>query len=208
MITSRRGILAAFLGLAVAILAPAQIGSAGEYEDGANKFVRALADEAVSSLTGNSIGDSQREANLRKILRNYFDMKSIARLALGRYWKRASKSERDQYMTLFEDLIVVTYSSRFKDYSNEKLLIENTIANDKYVLVKSLVDRGAQQPIRVDWRITFPDGRYKIIDIVVEGVSMVQTQRSEFSSVIRRSGGKVEGLLTALREKAVSVSQN
>jgi len=74
--------------------------------------------------------------------------------------------------------------------------------------VKSLVDRGAQQPIRVDWRITFPDGRYKIIDIVVEGVSMVQTQRSEFSSVIRRSGGKVEGLLTALREKAVSVSQN
>ncbi len=208
MIPSRRGVLAAFLGLAVAVLAPAQIGTAGEFTDGANKFVRALADEAVTSLTGQSISDQEREQNLRKILRNYFDVKSIARLALGRYWKRASKSEKDQYMKLFEDLIVVTYSSRFKDYSNEKLLIENTIANDKYVLVKSLVDRGAQQPIRVDWRITFPDGRYKIIDIVVEGVSMVQTQRSEFSSVIRRSGGKVEGLLTALRDKTINVSQN
>ncbi len=208
MIPYRRGVLAAFLGLAVAVLAPAQIGTAGEFTDGANKFVRALADEAVTSLTGQSISDQEREQNLRKILRNYFDVKSIARLALGRYWKRASKSEKDQYMKLFEDLIVVTYSSRFKDYSNEKLLIENTIANDKYVLVKSLVDRGAQQPIRVDWRITFPDGRYKIIDIVVEGVSMVQTQRSEFSSVIRRSGGKVEGLLTALRDKTINVSQN
>ncbi len=208
MIPSRRGLLAAILGLAVAVLAPAQISAAGEYKEGANNFVRALADEAVSTLNGNSIGDNQRKENLRKILRNYFDVKLIARLALGRYWKRASKSQRAQYMTLFEDLIVVTYSNRFKDYSNEKLLIENTIANDKYVLVKSLVDRGAQQPIRVDWRITFTDGRYKIIDVVVEGVSMVQTQRSEFSSVIRRSGGKVEGLLTALRDKTINVSQN
>ncbi len=208
MIPSRRGLLAAILGLAVAVLAPAQISAAGEYKEGANNFVRALADEAVSTLNGNSIGDNQRKENLRKILRNYFDVKLIARLALGRYWKRASKSQRAQYMTLFEDLIVVTYSNRFKDYSNEKLLIENTIANDKYVLVKSLVDRGAQQPIRVDWRITFTDGRYKIIDVVVEGVSMVQTQRSEFSSVIRRSGGKVEGLLTALRDKTINVPQN
>jgi phospholipid transport system substrate-binding protein len=208
MIPSRRGLLAAFLGLAVAVLAPAQISAASEYKEGANNFVRALAAEAVSSLTGNSIGENQREKKLRQILRNYFDVKSIARLALGRYWKRASKSQRAQYMTLFEDLIVVTYSNRFKDYSNEKLLIENTIANEKYVLVKSLVDRGAQQPIRVDWRVTFTDGRYKIIDVVVEGVSMVQTQRSEFSSVIRRSGGKVEGLLTALRDKTINVSQN
>ncbi len=208
MTLNRRGVLAVLVGLLVALAAPSTHALANEFTTGANKFVRSLADEAVASLTSKKVGDRQRESALRKILRSYFDVNSIGRRALGRYWKKASKSEKVEYLHLFEDLIVSTYAKRFKDYSNEKLSIEKATSSGNQILVHSLLARGAQKPIRVDWRLDFPDGKYKIIDIVVEGVSMVQTQRSEFSSVIRRSGGEVKGLLTALKNKTLDVSQN
>ena len=110
----------------------------------------------------------------------------------------------ESYLVLFEDLIVGTYANRFKNYSNEKLAVYGTTSRGQIVIVKSHLEQDSQKPIRVDWRVKFPDGKYKIFDIVVEGISMIQTQRSEFSSVIRRNGGKVSDLLTALRQKSTS----
>ncbi|MDP7425608.1 MAG: ABC transporter substrate-binding protein, partial [Rhodospirillales bacterium] len=61
--------------------------------------------------------------------------------------------------------------------------------------------RARAKPIRIIWRVKFTDGKYQIVDIIVEGVSWIQTQRSEFVSVIRNSGGKVSGLIDALIKK-------
>jgi len=68
-------------------------------------------------------------------------------------------------------------------------------------LVQSEVFKPGSQPARVDWRVRTAGGQPKIVDVVVEGVSMAVTQRSEFAAVIQRSGGRVAGLLTALRDK-------
>ena len=178
------------------------------FHKGAGTFVRALANDAITNLTGNALTDLQRQEKLRGILKSYFDVNSIGKWALGRHWRKASAAERSEYLGLFEDLIVNTYAVRFKSYSNEKIKLTGTASRGQTAIVKSVIERGSQQPVRVDWRVTYPDGQYKIFDVVIEGVSMIQTQRSEFSSVIRRNGGSVSGLIATLKNRARSATGN
>ena len=120
---------------------------------------------------------------------------------LGRYWRRASRQEQQQYLNLFEEFIIATFTKRFKAYTNANLQISETTSRKSSAFVKTRINRSSAKPIRIIWRVKFTDGRYQIIDIVVEGVSWIQTQRSEFVSVIRNSGGKVSGLIEALDKK-------
>ena len=174
---------------------------ADDFTDGAEKFIVSLADDAISSLTSKSLTEKERQKQFRVLLNSYFDINGIGKWALGRYWRKTSKSERSEYLVLFENLIVSTYANRFSQYTKEKLSVKGSSSRGKFALVKSQINGGKEKPIRIEWRVTFPDGNYKIFDIVVEGVSMVRTQRSEFSSVIRRNGGKISVLLAALRKK-------
>ena len=76
------------------------------------------------------------------------------------------------------------------------------------MLVSTDVDTpGAPQPLRVDWRLINDDGAYKISDVIVDGVSMLVTQRSEFASVIQRHGGQIQGLIDLMRQKTASAAQ-
>ena len=180
---------------------------ADDFTDGAEKFIVSLADDAISSLTSKSLTEKERQKQFRVLLNSYFDIKGIGKWALGRYWRKTSKSERSEYLVLFENLIVSTYANRFSQYTKEKLTVKGSSSRGKSALVKSQINGGKEKPIRIEWRVIFPDGNYKIFDIVVEGVSMIRTQRSEFSSVIRRNGGKVSGLLAALRKKTTKSNQ-
>jgi len=204
----RRTISFLILGIALSLSSPASTAETDQFNQGANQFVKALAKDAVTNLTGKELTDGERQENLRQILKSYFDVNGIGKWVLGRHWRKANAAERTEYLSLFEDLIVKTYATRFKAYSNEELTLAGTKSRGQTAIVRSVIKRNGQQPLRVDWRVTFPDGQYKIFDIVVEGVSMIQTQRSEFSSVIRRSGGKVSGLIAALREKSIPVNPN
>ena len=199
----RRGFLAAFVGFALFLPAMSAGAATDEFSDGAHKFVRSLADKAISSLTGTSISGYQRKKNFRDLFRAHFDIDTIGKRVLGRHWRKTSASERKEFLGLFEDFIVNTYVKRFRKYTNESLSISGASSrNRRTAIVHSHIVRGGGVPsIRVDWRVSFPDGHYKVVDLVVEGVSMVQTQRAEFSSVIRRGGGKVMDLITALRDK-------
>ena len=174
---------------------------ADDFTDGAEKFIVSLADDAISSLTSETLTEKERQKQFRVLLNSYFDINGIGKWALGRYWRKTSKSERSEYLVLFENLIVNTYANRFSQYTKEKLTVKGSSSRGKFALVKSQINGGKEKPIRIEWRVIFPDGNYKIFDIVVEGVSMVRTQRSEFSSVIRRNGGKISVLLAALRKK-------
>ena len=180
---------------------------ADDFTDGAEQFITSLADDAISSLTGKTLTEKERQQKFRKLLNSYFDINGIGKWALGRYWRKTSKSERLEYLDLFENLIINTYANRFSQYTKEKLTVKGSSRRGKFALVKSQINGGKEKPIRIEWRVIFPDGNYKVFDIIVEGVSMLRTQRSEFSSVIRRNGGKISGLLVALRKKTTKSDQ-
>ena len=169
---------------------------------GAEKFVNNVADRGIGFLSSTKMSQTRKQAAFHKLLKDSFDIKTIARFSMGRYWREASDAERREYNKLFEAMIVDVYSSRFGEYNGEKLMVKDSRAQGKRdILVSSAIVPANGQEIEVDWRVRYKDGRYKVVDVIVEGVSMAVTQRSDFSSVIQRGGGKVEVLLAHLRQK-------
>lgn len=169
---------------------------------GAEKFITKLADDGIGFLADETITTAKQKAEFRKLLNRNFDLNTIARFSLGRHWRTANKAQRDEYVLLFKDMIVEVYSQRFSDYEGQTLTVTGSRKEgEKDILVHSLLEQDAGPDVKVDWRVRKRDGRYKVIDVIVEGVSMALTQRSDFSSVVQRGGGDMEALLAHLRER-------
>ncbi len=197
----RRNVLISLVWVAVAATLLAR--PAAATPEGARAFVTSLGDRAVATFADPSLSEEARLAKLRRIFVKGFDVRTISLFVLGRYRRTASKAQIEEYRWLFRDFIVTTYASRFGDYAGESLAVKGTrTTGDGDVIVASQILRPGRDTIRVDWRVRETTNSYKIVDVVVEGVSMVITQRDEFASVIRSSGGRFEGLLAALRKKA------
>ncbi|MDP7668201.1 MAG: ABC transporter substrate-binding protein [Rhodospirillales bacterium] len=167
-------------------------------------LIEGLADKAIASLTERDITREERVSRFRTLLNDHFDVRTIGRWVLGRHWRSATPAEREEYFTLFEDLIVFTYVDRFTKYSGEALAVTGAKnVDEKDTLVSSEITRAdaGSPPLRVDWRLRARDDGYRIVDVMVQGISMGQTQRSEFASVIRTNGGTIEALLEKLRAR-------
>ena len=188
---------------AIASLATTHPGKvyADEFSNGASKFIVILAAIAEKSLMGNDISVLQHQEQFRKLIREDFDLRGVGKWVVGRYWRKITQLERAEYLKLFEDFIVATYSKRFRAYKNAKLRVKTTTRRKNSAFVNSEIYRGSSKPIKVTWRVKLSKGEFKIADIIIEGVSWIQTQRSEFVSVIRNNDGKVSSLMNALRKK-------
>jgi phospholipid transport system substrate-binding protein len=171
---------------------------------GAALFVKALSERAIATMSDSALLPEQRTLVLRSLLVQGFDVDAIGRLVLGRHWRRATASQQAEYRRLFESFIVSVYTSRFSKYSGETFTITSALlGRPNIVIVKSLIHRPrpGMPPVAIDWLVSVSADGYRVIDVVVSGVSMAITQRSEFASIIRGSGGNIEGLLDALRER-------
>jgi phospholipid transport system substrate-binding protein len=165
------------------------------------QFVQNLGNTALMSLTSKNLSRKTREDRVRGILRDNFDIAAIGKFAMGTYWREASEAQRSEYMRLFEDMIVQTYTTRFEDYSGQTLKVDNSVRAGSDFLVNSQVIQKDGPPVGLQWRIRNKDAGMRVVDVIVEGVSMSVTQRSDFASVIQSGGGKVDALLTTLRER-------
>lgn len=204
---SRRSLIAgaallAAMSLAVGAPRPAAAEGAGDPA----QFIRAFSDRAIAMLADEGLSADQREQEFRRLLIERFDVPRIGRFVLGRYWRKATSGQRTEYNRLFEDMIVATYSRRLENYAGETLKVGGARQiNEKGVAVSSRILRAGGAPIVVEWRLRRGRDSWRIVDVVVEGVSMALTQRSEFKAVVSSSGGRIEGLLAKLREKAAQV---
>lgn len=165
-------------------------------------FIRAVADKAFASLGENGITEDERSKRFRSLLNEAFDLPRIARFVLGRYWRTATDSEKTEFVSLFEKFVIQAYANRFRDLTGKKLLVQQAKQiDDSNTLVVSEIEIPGQPSVKINWRVDKGDGGFKIVDVMVEGISMSVTQRDEFAAVIRQSSGKVSGLIDALRRK-------
>ena len=172
-----------------------------------SKFVQDLADRAIVTLTAEGQSAEMRRGQFRELFREGFAIKGIARYSLGRNWNSASDADRSEYLTLFEDVIVATWADRFSGYSGQEFSVENAVdassanAAEHVAIIRSVFFSDPQSPISIDWRVASRGDLFKITDVVIEGVSMANTQRDEFSSVIASNSGQIDALLDILRKK-------
>lgn len=165
-------------------------------------FVRGFSDQAIAMLTDESLDQEARIGKFRRLLTSGFHLEVIGRFVLGRHWRRASEAERAEFARLFEDYLVASYAQKLGEYGGEQLVVHGGRPKGKSgAIVSSRVVPPGGAPFQVEWRLRRASTGWRIIDVVVEGVSMAVTHRSEFSSVIASRGGNVGGLLDALRSQ-------
>ena len=168
---------------------------------GAEKFVGSVADRGIGFLSNESLSQDQRKKEFQKLLRNSFDLDRIGRFALGRYWRTTNSKQRAEYIKLFKKMVLDVYASRFKEYTGQTLEVVSARPEGKSDILVSSIIKGPDSPeVKVDWRVRHKGSSYKVIDVLVAGVSMALTQRSDFASVIERGGGDVEVLIAHLKE--------
>ena len=167
----------------------------------AEAFITQLANEGIGFLADENITTAKQKTHFKTLLNRNFDLNTIARFSLGRHWRTASKPQRDEYLKLFKNMIVDVYSQRFSDYQGQTLNVTGSRKEgERDILVHSTLEQDGQPDVDIDWRVRKRDGRFKVVDVIVEGVSMALTQRSDFSSVVQRGGGNMEALLAHLRD--------
>ena len=176
---------------------------------GALAFIQGFGDKSINTLTEAGITTEELRSRFKKLYDEGFDNSGISKFVLGRHWRKASPDQREEFMSLFHNFIVQTYSGRFQKYSGETFAAKKVISSQNNVyIVESEVVQPEGPPIRIEWRIVGANGGYKIYDITVEGVSMAITQRSEFASVIKQGGGKLDALIDALKKKTTELASN
>ena len=197
----------AIAGPLVALIIAVAPAHADQHLTRSSEFIQSLADRAITTLTTEGQSKEMRRDQFRDLFREGFAINGIARFVLGRYWRRASEDDRTEYLVLFEDVIVNTWADRFSSYSGEEFTVQNAVdapsahEAENVAIVRSLFFSDPQTPIRIDWRVASRGDIYKITDVMVEGISMANTQRDEFASVIRSNNGQINGLLEILRKK-------
>ena len=168
-------------------------------------FIGRLHHCATAAMADPSLDRRQRKQALLGLIRRDFDLETIGLFALGRYRRGATESERKQYLALFEGRLVESHFAKLQDYADgglEIVAVRDAGTRNTFVVTEMVRRQGA--PWRVEWRVRRGRQGYKIVDVVVEGVSMVISQRAEVASVMRSNGGRIEGLLAALHATAAA----
>jgi phospholipid transport system substrate-binding protein len=171
--------------------------------DDAQKFVSGLAQQAITTVANRQLSQPERDDRFRKLFVSSFDIPEIGKFVLSRFWRTTSPEQQQEFISLFEDITVLTWSKRFQDYNGESLEPLGVAKDgDKGWLVDSRILRNQGPPIPVQWRIKEADaGSFRVVDIVVEGVSMAITLRSDYAAALQGNGGRIDGLLAIMRTK-------
>lgn len=172
----------------------------------AEKYVDNVAREAFDTIAATRDGKLTKDAakqKFRGILNGSFDIPTIAKFTMGRYWRVATAAERAEYTNLLKTVILAKYADRMLEFSGDGYSIDNSrILNEKDVAVNMTIKPAKEPSVEFGWRLRRNgDGGFKVIDLSVEGVSMSVTHRTDFGSVIERNGGKVAALIEALKDK-------
>ncbi|MHC8492303.1 MlaC/ttg2D family ABC transporter substrate-binding protein [Thalassospira sp. SM2505] len=194
-------VAAAWSGPAVATGASAPVLAEVAVDQSAANVIQALADQAMTELTDQTLADDVRRQKFVALMDRYFEMDVVSRFVLGRYWRSISKEEIGEFSKLLQNYLALNYANQFKAFNGEQFVVGNETEKNKDTFVNSQFVRPDGPPVNIVWRMRVFDGHYKIIDVSIEGLSMGITQRDEFTAVIQQNNDDVGALTAALKAK-------
>lgn len=197
----RRFLAIASAAGAFASLAPWPALAAAGDEKAALALVREFAKKTLEFLRDKKLPRAAREKRVRELYHKYFAVRSIGRFALGRFWRRATPTERTEYLDLFEVYAVKMLSAQTTKYADQKFKVTHAMPDGKGVAVAAQVFTAAGKPIDVKFRVRRGGSRLYIVDVLVENLSMSLTVRNEFASIIQKNEGGIKALMDSLRKK-------
>jgi len=167
-------------------------------------FVTSFADSAISILSSDSLSDAERTSSFTELVMSSIDLNLISKFVLSKAWKNASDEQKEEYLIAFKDYFVNSYANKLDQYTGEKVDVIGSQEAGKYVIVESNIIREGTDTLKINlkWRLLNKDNQIKIIDLNIEGISLVIAQREEFQSFLANNDYDLNKLI----EKIVSVS--
>lgn len=194
------------LVLTMTLAAP--VAQADGHIEKSTAFINEIADRAVENITNESLTAEQRTENFRTLFRKGFAVSGIARFVTGRYWRNASKQEREEYLVLFEDVVVNEWADRlFSQYNGQRLEVRGASdethkgSPESVALVQTELFTSPTTSLSIEWRVASQGNVIKITDVKVDGISLATTQREDFTSHANKNGRKFSAIIDKLREK-------
>jgi len=164
-------------------------------------FVENLGKQVVEKVSNINLSESERIVNFRNLYLDAFDNYYISRFVLGRYWKRLDSNMRKQFIESFNDYIVNTYAPKFKGWEGTFKATDSLLENNYYNVKMNVLNKDGPT-LKFMWKIYLDKNKnFKILDVNIDGVSMLVTQRAEFMSVIKNNPKGVIGLIEAMEKK-------
>ena len=196
---SRRDFTFRILPAAFVLAAAPGLVFAQEAQD-AGKFIAAFAQNGIVEILAANISPVEKQKRFRDMFKRDFDIPFIGRFVLGRFSRGVAPTDQAAFDTLFEDVIVYTWSRRFSENNGQSLKVAGTAPDGEGSLVHSTVIGKGGDSFNVDWRLRKRAEGFKVVDVIVGGVSMALTYRQEYSNIIGQNGG-IPGLITQLRQQ-------
>jgi len=197
--------------IAVLVLIAGGLGFAGPaasqaHVESSKDFIASVTDQAINTLTQNGVPEAELEERLRSVLIDNLAVNVIAQVVLGRHWRTSSDVDKQEFLVLFKDVTVKAWSGRLGLLEGQRFTVlsasdlENPNPNLKFAFVRTSFGNGSDQ-LPVDWQVATANNVFKVTDVFVSGVSLVQAQKDEFDAVLRENGGELSALNDLLRER-------
>ena len=165
-------------------------------------FVQSTVNRASEVLAKN-ISKEDKINELKLIAKDTVDIRCIGFYTLGSFRKNLSENQKNEYLDLFEDYFLKSFSSRLSEYTNPKIEVQNKkVLSKNYTIVNSLLVGTSERPeVKIDWRIYTKNPDNPLIrDLIIEGLSLVRTQKEEFASILNSNDGEINSLFKVLKE--------
>ncbi len=167
-----------------------------------SQVIEDLSSQVIGVLRDQSVDSSARRRSVEEVIYRYLDFETLSRLVMARNWRTLSDEQQTEFKDEFKKHLSHTYGDNLDNYHNEKVSILSERKEKRGdVTVKSKILRGGNDDILVDYRLRKTEDQWRIIDVVIEGVSLVANFRSQFQEIM--SSGGADRLLKLLREKNI-----
>lgn len=192
----RRGVLVGLAGLVLG----AMIGrpAAADAVSTAQSLVTSLSAE-LQRMVNSGQSQSQQIATFQKIMARYADMGPVAASILGQPWRGATAAQKQAFVSAFLGYFARKYGGTFSQYKNATISVTGAKnAGKSGVLISSTVTRPGQEGVRVDWQISDRSGNPKVVNLIIEGVSMLANERAELGAMLDARGGDLDRLIEVM----------
>ena len=172
-------------------------------------FVKNVTKTGIEDIINAKISQTEKDKRFAKLFNDALDLDFIGQFVLGRNWKSATESQRSEFVATYRELNVKTWSKRFDEFKGRNFLFENVVPSKSkdQVFVNSAVPMDQGEPAKVVWRVRDEgNGNYRIVDIVIENVSLAITARNEYTAFIKNNPGGIDALIADLKVKVKQAS--
>ncbi len=191
--------------LTIALATPLALAAANAVAESPTDQIKATVDQVITVLSDPKLRGvntrAERQKLLRQLIHARFDFQEMAKRSLGAEWRRRTPDEQRQFVILFRDLLEKAYLGRIESYGNEKFVYINEKVDDPYAEVASAIITNTNEKFSIHYRLLRAGEQWKIYDVVVEDISLVNNYRSQFNRILSQSS--YEELVGRMKSKLI-----